>query len=88
LIWLHANLSQVQAVGHADLFQDARGQWWGVALAVRSGPEWVTFPMGRETVLYNVTWENESWPELQHPVRGEMRGWSLPGIIQNLPGDG
>ncbi|KAI5372764.1 hypothetical protein J4E82_008551 [Alternaria postmessia] len=88
-ILTNANTTEYfQAVGHADLFQDAQGQWWGVALAVRSGPEWVTFPMGRETVLYNVTWEAGSWPELQHPVQGEMRGWSLPGIIQNLPGDG
>ncbi|CAN9391575.1 unnamed protein product [Alternaria alternata] len=88
-ILTNANTTEhFQAVGHADLFQDAQSQWWGVALAVRSGPEWVTFPMGRETVLYNVTWEANSWPELQHPVRGEMRGWSLPGIIQDLPGDG
>lgn len=29
-----------QTVGHADLFQDDRGKWWGMALATRSGPEW------------------------------------------------
>ncbi|KAI8935103.1 hypothetical protein NX059_007698 [Plenodomus lindquistii] len=87
-ILTNANTTEYfQAVGHADLFQDARGQWWGVALAVRSGSEWETFPMGRETVLYNVTWETNSWPKLQHPVRGEMRGWSLPGIV-DTPGDG
>lgn len=28
-----------QTVGHADLFQDATGRWWGVALSTRSGPE-------------------------------------------------
>ena len=75
-------------MGHADLFQDARGQWWGVALAVRSGPEWTTFPMGRETILTNVTWENGSWPVFHNPVQGDMRGWSLPGIILDLPGQG
>jgi beta-xylosidase len=84
----YTDVSLVQAVGHADLFQDAGGQWWGVALAVRSGPEWVTFPLGRETVLYNATWEYGAWPELQHPVRGEMQGWSLPDIAQSVPGDG
>ncbi|KAF2036669.1 xylosidase : arab-like proteininofuranosidase [Setomelanomma holmii] len=88
-ILTNANTTEYfQAVGHADIFQDARGQLWGVALAVRTGPEWLNFPLGRETVLYNVTWENGSWPVLQHPVRGDMRGWSLPGIVQNLPGDG
>jgi beta-xylosidase len=29
-----------QTVGHADLFQDVAGNWWGVALATRSGPQW------------------------------------------------
>lgn len=77
----------VQAIGHADLFQDARGQWWGVALGVRSGPEWLNFPMGRETVLYNVTWKEGSWPILQHPIRSTMLGWSLPTASTSLPGD-
>ncbi|KAF1845391.1 glycoside hydrolase family 43 protein [Cucurbitaria berberidis CBS 394.84] len=88
-ILTNANSSEYfQAVGHADLFQDARGQWWGVALAVRSGPEWLTFPMGRETILTNVTWENGTWPVFHNPVQGDMRGWSLPGIILDLPGNG
>ncbi|KAF2465516.1 arabinofuranosidase [Lindgomyces ingoldianus] len=76
-----------QTVGHADIFQDHRGQWWAVALATRSGPDYVTYPMGRETVLTNVTWENGSWP-LVNQVRGPMRGWQLPRIIQNLAGNG
>lgn len=36
MLWLI--IFAVQAVGHTDLFQDARGQG-GAALAVRSGPE-------------------------------------------------
>jgi beta-xylosidase len=44
-----------QAVGHSDLFQDAARNWWGVSLSQRSGPQAVTCPMGRETVLYPVT---------------------------------
>ncbi|KAF2001869.1 glycoside hydrolase family 43 protein [Amniculicola lignicola CBS 123094] len=77
-----------QAVGHADLFKDQRGNWWGVALSIRSGPEYITYPMGRETVLTNVTWEKDAWPIFQNPVRGSMRGWQLPRLRQNLPGDG
>ncbi|KAL2813597.1 glycosyl hydrolase [Aspergillus granulosus] len=62
-----------QTVGHADLFQDSEGNWWGVALSTRSGPEWKNYPMGRETVLVPATWEKGEWPVLS-PVRGVMRG--------------
>ncbi|CAG8197230.1 unnamed protein product [Penicillium olsonii] len=66
-----------QAVGHLDLFQDAKGEWFGVACATRSGPEWKNFPMGRETSLFPVTWNQGQWPEFP-PVRGVMNGSSLP----------
>ncbi|PLB52738.1 xylosidase : arabinofuranosidase [Aspergillus steynii IBT 23096] len=69
-----------QCVGHADLFQDANKKWWGVALATRSGPDHRFYPMGRETVLYPVTWDDE-WPVLD-PVYGHMEGWEKPGRIQ------
>ncbi|KAL5313222.1 hypothetical protein ACEPPN_018955 [Leptodophora sp. 'Broadleaf-Isolate-01'] len=75
-----------QTVGHADLFQDSVGNWWGMALATRSGPEWENYPMGRETVLFPVKWEEGKWPELQ-PVRGRMSG-PLPPKTRNLPGSG
>ncbi|KAK5634591.1 hypothetical protein RRF57_010304 [Xylaria bambusicola] len=76
-----------QTVGHGDLFQDAAGNWWGVALATRSGPEWEIYPMGRETVLFPVTWDEGEWPVLQ-PVRGKMSGWALPSPTRKLPGTG
>ncbi|OBT81683.1 hypothetical protein VE02_09484 [Pseudogymnoascus sp. 03VT05] len=28
-----------QTFGHADLFQDTNGKWWGMSLATRTGPE-------------------------------------------------
>lgn len=62
-----------QTVGHADLFRDGHGNWWAAALSTRSGPDWVNYPMGRETVLVPATWEEGEWPVLQ-PVRGKMRG--------------
>ncbi|KAL4924821.1 glycosyl hydrolase [Aspergillus undulatus] len=62
-----------QTVGHADLFQDGEGNWWAVALSTRSGPEWLNYPMGRETVLTSGTWEEGGWPVLQQ-VQGVMRG--------------
>ncbi|KAH7349177.1 glycosyl hydrolase [Pyrenochaeta sp. MPI-SDFR-AT-0127] len=75
-----------QNVGHADLFQDARGRWWATALSWRSGPEANNYPMGRETVMTPVTWKNGCWPVIS-PVRGIQSGWYLPSS-RNLPGDG
>ncbi|KAF3806749.1 Non-reducing end alpha-L-arabinofuranosidase BoGH43A [Colletotrichum gloeosporioides] len=52
-----ANLTEYfQAVGHADLFQDAGESWWGAAHAMRVNLQNRVFPMGRETVLFPVTW--------------------------------
>ncbi|OBT65498.1 hypothetical protein VE03_04984 [Pseudogymnoascus sp. 23342-1-I1] len=79
--------SLFQTVGHADLFQDASGNWWGAALATRSGPEWVNYPMGRETVLFPVTWEAGEWPVLA-PVQGRMEGWPLPKPTRAVRGSG
>ncbi|CAG7561972.1 unnamed protein product [Fusarium equiseti] len=76
----------LQTVGHADLFQDASDNWWGVALATRSGPEWKIYPMGRETVLFPVKWENNKWPRLDM-VRGKMSG-PLPPTNKEVPGTG
>jgi len=76
-----------QTVGHGDLFQDGKGNWWGLCLATRGGPEWKTYPMGREAVLFPVTWEKDAWPVLQ-PVRGRMSGWELPAPSRDIPGTG
>lgn len=76
-----------QTVGHADLFQDSDGRWWGVSLATRGGPSWKFYPMGRETVLFPATWEKDQWPALE-PVRGQMTGWPLPSRTRNVPGQG
>ncbi|KAK2737639.1 hypothetical protein FQN55_000995 [Onygenales sp. PD_40] len=87
-IMTNANTTEYfQTVGHADLFQDASGQWWGTALSTRSGPEYEIFPMGRETVLFPVTWEEGEWPILQ-PVRGCMEGWKLPKPSKKIRGTG
>ncbi|TQN69361.1 Non-reducing end alpha-L-arabinofuranosidase [Colletotrichum shisoi] len=77
--------SYFQAVGHADLFQDAAGQWWAVALAVRAGGSYGqdpgayfgNLPMGRETVLTPVTWAEGEFPVFT-PVTGDVSGWPLP----------
>lgn len=76
-----------QNIGHGDLFQDVDGNWWGQCLGVRSGPSGSVYPMGRETSLFNVTWEEGEWPELQ-PVRGRMHTSLLPPADRHVPGDG
>ncbi|KAK2732760.1 Non-reducing end alpha-L-arabinofuranosidase BoGH43A 7 [Colletotrichum kahawae] len=79
--------SYFQTVGHADLFRDDSGNWWGVALSTRSGPEWVHFPMGRETVLTAVTWREGEWPQMT-PIQGKMSGWSMPPANLDIEGPG
>ncbi|KAI1458711.1 glycoside hydrolase family 43 protein [Annulohypoxylon moriforme] len=76
-----------QTVGHADLFQDSTNNWWGVALSTRSGPEYLNYPMGRETVMVPVKWTDGEFP-IWSPVNGEMNGWEFPeeGVEVNGPG--
>ncbi|ETS74063.1 hypothetical protein PFICI_13929 [Pestalotiopsis fici W106-1] len=81
----NANTTEyIQAVGHADLFPDANGNWWGVALAMRADLVNLAVPMGRETVLYPVSWSAEGWP-VATQVRGVMSGWPLQAA--NLTGE-
>ncbi|KAJ7632991.1 arabinofuranosidase [Roridomyces roridus] len=79
-----------QTVGHADLFQDKHGNWWGVALSTRSGPDYMAIPLmklqGRETVLTNVTWAEGQFPEFQN-VSGVIDGPILP-LRPQIRGDG
>lgn len=51
---------QVQCSGHADLFEDAQGNWWAVHLGIRLARRTMTH-LGRETFLTPVRWE-DGWP--------------------------
>jgi len=46
-------------VGHADLVDDTEGNWWMVLLASR--PFYGVCPLGRETFMVPVYWE-DNWP--------------------------
>ncbi|KAI2468678.1 glycoside hydrolase family 43 protein [Annulohypoxylon bovei var. microspora] len=76
-----------QTVGHADLFQDPTSNWWGVALSTRSGPEYINYPMGRETVMVPVTWADGQFP-VWSPLNGEMNGWEFPRENVEVDGPG
>ncbi|MCL2266916.1 MAG: glycoside hydrolase family 43 protein [Treponema sp.] len=51
--------TEIINTGHADLFDDPNGNWWMVLLASR--PFEGVCPLGRETFLVPVFWEND-WP--------------------------
>ncbi|KAH7389118.1 glycosyl hydrolase [Cadophora sp. MPI-SDFR-AT-0126] len=55
----------VRHVGHGDLVQDGQGLWWGVCLGVRKQKG--SYPLGRETFLMPVSWEEGDWPEFEQP---------------------
>ncbi|KZV77673.1 glycoside hydrolase family 43 protein [Peniophora sp. CONT] len=75
-----------QTVGHADLFQDTQGNWWTVALSTRSGPEYVYYPMGRETILTPAAWPEGEYPILD-VVNGAERG-PLPPVNKDIESNG
>ncbi|KAK5938859.1 hypothetical protein PMZ80_009051 [Knufia obscura] len=85
-ILTNANTTQYfQAVGHADIFQDQAGNWWATALSIRGGPDNQYYPMGRETVLTPVKWDEGGWPQPE-PVRGHMTG-PLPPPSRDVGGE-
>jgi len=51
--------AEIINVGHADLFDDTEGNWWMALLASR--PFDGVCPLGRETFLVPIFWEDE-WP--------------------------
>lgn len=52
----------VTSAGHADLVEDAKGQWWAVFLACRPY-EADFYNTGRDTYLLPVTWK-DGWPTI------------------------
>ena len=74
--------SLFQTVGHSDVFQDQNENWWAVALSTRSGPEYLHYPMGRETVMTAVSWPADQFPVFT-PISGEVSAWPFPGPSTN-----
>lgn len=56
-------VKQVQCTGHADLFQDHRGNWWMVHLGIRTARRTMSH-LGRETFLAPVIWK-DGWPQIR-----------------------
>jgi alpha-N-arabinofuranosidase len=62
-------------VGHADLFDDPLGNWWMAALGSR--PFKGVCPLGRETFMVPVRWE-EGWPYVDSKTGLIENEFSLP----------
>lgn len=59
----HRHLSlehEISVVGHADIVQTQRGEWWMVLLGVRPYKD-AHFNLGRETFLVPVLWDADGW---------------------------
>ncbi|KAL2074176.1 hypothetical protein VTL71DRAFT_7954 [Oculimacula yallundae] len=55
----------IRYTGHCDVFQDQKGEWWGVCLGCRKEKSTGTYIMGRETFLTPGRWDEGEWPSLQ-----------------------
>ena len=66
--------TDIQGTGHAELFEDHRGNWWMVFLGYRLS-ELYFHHLGRETFLAPVTW-TDGWPVVNGgaPILGQMSG--------------
>lgn len=61
--WYNGPHEEVQSTGHADVFEDAKSNWWAVLLGTRppdvaAGSQ---TQLGRESYLVKVDWEDD-WP--------------------------
>jgi alpha-N-arabinofuranosidase len=64
----------IQGTGHADLVEDASGNWWMVFLAFRPVGGWYWHHLGRETNLAPVSWDADGWPLVNggRPIDAEI----------------
>lgn len=75
---------KIYCTGHADLMEDANGNWWMVCLAIRpcggENNRVLLHNLGRETYLSPVVWDEDRWPVVgDHGLIDlEMEG-PLPG---------
>lgn len=74
--------SEIQATGHADLIEDANGNWWLVFLGIRRFSHALLHNLGRETFLAPVKWE-DGWPVVGYNGNGTIElvmDAPLPGL--------
>ena len=71
---MEKNWKVIQAVGHGDLVEDTKGNWWCVCLGIRMFGDILLHNLGRETFLAPVTWK-DGWPQVEEAsLSMEMEG--------------
>lgn len=92
-VFTHRHLGReadVVGAGHADLVQAADGSWWAVLLAMRRYGGY-HYPLGRETFLVPVSWE-DGWPVFAPGVGRIPEEVEVPfatyGPVGTVPGGG
>ncbi|MFD8812316.1 family 43 glycosylhydrolase [Streptomyces sp. NPDC059627] len=70
----------LQKAGHAELVETPDGKWFLSHLTARplKTPEGPRCPLGRETAIQAVTWDEAGWPRLRH---GDHR----PAVLIEVP---
>jgi alpha-N-arabinofuranosidase len=69
--------AEIVNAGHADLVDDTLGNWWMVLLASRPFNE--VCPLGRETFMVPVVWEDD-WPRVASDSGLIENEFSLPNL--------
>lgn len=69
----------LQAVGHGDIVEDEKGNWWMVALAQREVKH--KHILGRETILVPITWKDD-WFFVEGMIAQEIVETSLLDVEQ------
>ncbi|MDG5767386.1 glycoside hydrolase family 43 protein [Balneolales bacterium ANBcel1] len=72
---------ELQRAGHASLVQTQKGDWYLAHLCGRRMPTRGRCPMGRETALQKVEWDDEGWLRLvdgSNEPKVEVEGPGLP----------
>lgn len=76
-------LRPIESVGHADLVEDANGNWWAVCLGTRTFSYPPKHNLGRETMLIPVDWSGD-WPVFGHDGHLD-REYDTPKLPGNVP---
>ena len=74
----------IRDTGHAELIEDARGNWWLFCLATRHRHYNSASILGRETFLAPVTWTPDGWP-LVNDGRTIPDAFDTPLLPEPLP---
>lgn len=60
----HDSTAAVQKAGHGTLFTSPGGEWYTTHLGSRPLEPYGYSPLGRETFIQPVTWNEQGWPEI------------------------